>query len=497
MALLEQGDRAGRSRSHKALVIYNEGGNFSVGANLGLALFAANIAAWGEIENLVGRRPETYQDAEIRALPGGRRARRHGARRRLRDPAAFRTRCRPMPRPISAWSKSASGCCPAGAAARRCCSRWAADQDMPNGPMPPSTQGLRDDQHRQGREIRGRGQAICCFLRATDGITMNRYRLLADAKAKALGSAGRLQAARAARHRSPAPRARGLDMAVEGFVQAGQGDPARPGGGRRGQVCSPAATPTLPTRSSEKEILALERDAFMRLIAKAGHAGPHRAHARRPASRCATKEQRSDHDETYTAPPARHALRPARAARRGAHRNLPGTEEFTPDLIDTILEEAGKFCAGGAAADQCQRRRGRLPLRKRRRAHARRASRKPTTASRRRLGRADADPAYGGQGLPEMVAEAGRGDDLRRQSLLRAVSRPDPRRLSGAAHHGTEALKDLYLPKLVSGEWTGTMCLTEPHCGTDLGLLRTKAVPQADGSYKHHRHENLHLRRRA
>ena len=42
----------------------------------------------------------------------------------------------------------------------------------------------------------------------------------------------------------------------------------------------------------------------------------------------------------------------------------------------------------------------------------------------------------------------------------------------------------MYPPKLTSGEWTGTMCLTEPHCGTDLGLLRTKAEPQADGTYK-------------
>jgi butyryl-CoA dehydrogenase len=50
--------------------------------------------------------------------------------------------------------------------------------------------------------------------------------------------------------------------------------------------------------------------------------------------------------------------------------------------------------------------------------------------------------------------------------------------------HGTDEQKALYLPKLISGEWTGTMCLTEAHCGTDLGLLRTKAEPQADGSYK-------------
>ena len=50
--------------------------------------------------------------------------------------------------------------------------------------------------------------------------------------------------------------------------------------------------------------------------------------------------------------------------------------------------------------------------------------------------------------------------------------------------HGTDEQKATYLPKLTSGEWTGTMCLTEPHCGTDLGLLRTKAEPQPDGSYK-------------
>src|SRR5690606_24177576 len=61
--------------------------------------------------------------------------------------------------------------------------------------------------------------------------------------------------------------------------------------------------------------------------------------------------------------------------------------------------------------------------------------------------------------------------------------------LSHGAHaaleaHGTEWQKKTYLPKLTSGEWTGTMCLTEPHCGTDLGLLRTKAEPQADGTYK-------------
>lgn len=50
--------------------------------------------------------------------------------------------------------------------------------------------------------------------------------------------------------------------------------------------------------------------------------------------------------------------------------------------------------------------------------------------------------------------------------------------------HGTDEQKQSFLPQLISGQWTGTMCLTEPHCGTDLGLLRTKAEPQADGTYK-------------
>jgi hypothetical protein len=50
--------------------------------------------------------------------------------------------------------------------------------------------------------------------------------------------------------------------------------------------------------------------------------------------------------------------------------------------------------------------------------------------------------------------------------------------------HGSEDLKKKFLPKLVSGEWTGTMCLTEPQCGSDLAQVRTKAVPSADGTYK-------------
>ena len=94
------------------------------------------------------------------------------------------------------------------------------------------------------------------------------------------------------------------------------------------------------------------------------------------------------------------------------------------------------------------------------------------------------DPEYGGQGLPFAVNQCV-------YEMLNSANQAwtmYPGLSHGAYEalhtHGTAEQKKLYLPKLVSGEWTGTMCLTEPHCGTDLGLLRTKAEPQADGSYK-------------
>ena len=97
------------------------------------------------------------------------------------------------------------------------------------------------------------------------------------------------------------------------------------------------------------------------------------------------------------------------------------------------------------------------------------------------------DPQYGGQGLPHVVNQC-------LYEMLNSANQAwtmYPGLSHGAYEalhvHGTEEQKKLYLPKLTSGEWTGTMCLTEPHCGTDLGLLRTKAEPVAgapEGTYK-------------
>ena len=96
----------------------------------------------------------------------------------------------------------------------------------------------------------------------------------------------------------------------------------------------------------------------------------------------------------------------------------------------------------------------------------------------------NSDPNYGGQGLPkilqvcldEMLTSANVSFSLYTvltQGAVHAINK-----------HASDAIKQKYLPKLISGEWGGTMCLTEAHCGTDLGLLRTKAEPQAEGDYR-------------
>ncbi|MDP9807663.1 alkylation response protein AidB-like acyl-CoA dehydrogenase [Rhizobium tibeticum] len=91
---------------------------------------------------------------------------------------------------------------------------------------------------------------------------------------------------------------------------------------------------------------------------------------------------------------------------------------------------------------------------------------------------------FGGQGLPYALhAAVGEYTSAANMSLMMYPGLTQGA-IAAILVHGSEEQKQAYLPKMVSGEWSGTMNLTEPHCGTDLGLLRTKAVPQADGSYK-------------
>ena len=94
------------------------------------------------------------------------------------------------------------------------------------------------------------------------------------------------------------------------------------------------------------------------------------------------------------------------------------------------------------------------------------------------------DPKYGGQGMPKTISAF--FDEMLSATCLsfKLYSELTIGAYNCISHHATEEMKEMYLPKMVEGKWSGTMCLTEPVCGTDLGLLKTKAVEQSDGTHK-------------
>jgi alkylation response protein AidB-like acyl-CoA dehydrogenase len=184
---------------------------------------------------------------------------------------------------------------------------------------------------------------------------------------------------------------------------------------------------------------------------------------------------------TYTAP-----LRDMRFVLHELHDSAAVTQptQITAELADSILEEAAKVIRSlllplnaSGDAEGCHYENGAV-----RTPRGFKEAYKAFTEGG--WGALNADPAYGGQGLPPslgmLVEEMICGSNLS-FGLYPGLSHGAYLALKS---HGSEALKELYLPKLVDGSWAGTMCLTEAHCGTDLGLLRTKAVPQADGSFQ-------------
>ncbi|MBC58559.1 MAG: acyl-CoA dehydrogenase [Confluentimicrobium sp.] len=163
---------------------------------------------------------------------------------------------------------------------------------------------------------------------------------------------------------------------------------------------------------------------------------------------------------------------------------VEGCDALERDVTSAILDEAGKLASGVLAplnvvgdTEGCVLENGtvRTP------AGFRDAYRKVREGGWMGL---DCDPAFGGQGMP-YVLNIAVGELFVSANMAFNMYQGLTHGAYSAIHtHGSDAQKAIYLPKMVSGEWTGTMNLTEPHCGTDLGLMRTKAEPQDDGSYK-------------
>ena len=264
MALLHQTIKLVKA-DHKALVVYNEGSNFSVGANLGLALFAANIAAWQQIEQLIAVGQDTYKALKYAPFPvvsapagmalGG------GCEILLHSDAV-----QAHAETYAGLVECGVGLLPGWGGCKEMLLRWKTNPKFPRGPMPAPAKVFEMVSTATVSKSAAQARDML-ILRESDGITMNRYRLLADAKAKALALVPNYAPPEPATISLPGSAGRvGMDGAVAGFHRRGMATEhdvvvaaslaeVLSGGG-----CDPIDV------LSESDVLALERREFMRLM---------------------------------------------------------------------------------------------------------------------------------------------------------------------------------------------------------------------------------------
>ncbi len=253
----------------RALVVYNEGDNFSVGANLGLALFAANVAAWDQIETLVAEGQTVFQALRrapfpVVGAPSG---------MALGGGCEILLHCDAIQAHAESYIglvEAGVGVVPAWGGCRSLLARHAATAGTPGGipfgPMPPVAKAFETISLAKVGKSAAEARALG-FLRAGDGITMNRDRLLADAKARALEMVAGYRPPEPVTLTLPGPSGRtALGLFVESFRLQGKTMP-------HDLVVADALAEVLtggatdPTETVDEDaLLALERQAFMRLI---------------------------------------------------------------------------------------------------------------------------------------------------------------------------------------------------------------------------------------
>ncbi|MGC2855556.1 3-hydroxyacyl-CoA dehydrogenase NAD-binding domain-containing protein [Novispirillum sp. DQ9] len=253
--------------SFKALVIYNEGTNFSVGANIGLALFAANIAAWPEIEAMVAQGQDTYRALKaapfpVVGAPSG---------MALGGGCEVLLHCDAVQAHAETYMglvETGVGLVPAWGGCTALLTRWAANPKLPRGPMPPVAKAFETISVATVAKSAAEARDLL-FLRPDDGITMNRDRLLADAKARALALAeAGYEPPAGVTVRLPGPSGQvALGMAVEGFRKLGKATPHDTVvAAALAEVLTGGADADITVETTEEDLLALERAAFMRLM---------------------------------------------------------------------------------------------------------------------------------------------------------------------------------------------------------------------------------------
>jgi 3-hydroxyacyl-CoA dehydrogenase len=254
------------AKDFKALVIYNEGSNFSAGANLGLAAFAANVASYDLIEQMAQGGQDTYRALKYAPFPvvgapsglalGG------GCEILLHSDA------------IQAHAETyiglvecGVGLVPGWGGCKEMLTRWKQFGRLPNGPMPPVGKVFEMISTAQVAKSAAEAKEML-FLRPNDGITMNRYRLLADAKAKALSLVANYAPPEQPKYVLPGPSGKaGLEIVVDSFHRRGMAtNHDVVVSGALANVLSGGDKADITKELSESDVLALERQEFMRLV---------------------------------------------------------------------------------------------------------------------------------------------------------------------------------------------------------------------------------------